>query len=94
VAAARRVHVLVSGRVQGVWFRAQARDRASALGVGGFARNLADGRVEIEAQGEPERVDAFLAWCREGPPGARVERVEVSERLPIEGALGFEVQRG
>ena len=91
--ALRRVHVFVTGRVQGVWFRGSARDRAIELGVDGFARNLADGRVEIEAQGRPERVEAFLGWGRAGPPGARVDRVEITERQPLEGPEGFEIRR-
>jgi acylphosphatase len=80
--------------VQGVWFRGSARDRARELGIAGFARNLVDGRVEIEAQGEPSRVEAFIAWCREGPPGARVDDVAVSERPPLPDPGGeFEIRR-
>jgi acylphosphatase len=86
-----RRRVWVSGRVQGVAFRASARHQARTAGVAGFARNLADGRVEAVFEGAPEAVAALLAWCREGPSHARVERVEVSEETP-EGLAGFEVR--
>ena len=66
----------VSGRVQGVGFRFSARRRALELGLSGYARNLADGRVELLAQGEGARIDAFEEWLQHGPPLARVERVQ------------------
>ena len=70
---------LVSGRVQGVFYRASTRERARALGVSGHARNLADGRVEVLACGEPAAVDALCDWLRQGPPSAQVASVEVTE---------------
>ena len=63
---------LVSGRVQGVFYRASTRERAHALGVSGHARNLADGRVEVLACGEPAAVDALCDWLWQGPPSAQV----------------------
>lgn len=86
-----RRRVWVSGRVQGVAFRASARRQARAAGVDGWVRNLADGRVEAVFEGDPGAVESMLAWCREGPSYARVERVEVREESP-EGAAGFEVR--
>jgi len=86
-----RRRVWVSGRVQGVAFRASARREARDAGVAGYARNLADGRVEAVFEGEPGAVAALLAWCREGPSHARVDRVEVREETP-EGLAGFEVR--
>jgi acylphosphatase len=86
-----RRRVWVSGRVQGVAFRASARREARAAGVAGYARNLADGRVEAVFEGEPGAVAALLAWCREGPSQARVDQVEVREETP-EGLAGFEVR--
>ena len=62
-----RAHVLVSGRVQGVWFRESTRERAEQLGLTGWVRNLRDGRVEAVFEGEPEAVDAALDFCRTGP---------------------------
>jgi len=86
-----RRRVVVSGRVQGVAFRASARREARAAGVAGFVRNLADGRVEAVLEGEPEAVAVVLAWCREGPSHARVDRVETHDEAP-EGLSGFEIR--
>jgi acylphosphatase len=86
-----RRRVWVSGRVQGVAFRAATRRAAQAAGVEGFVRNLPDGRVEAVFEGEPAAVDGLLAWCREGPRGARVEHVEVREETP-EGLSGFAIR--
>jgi acylphosphatase len=69
----------VAGRVQGVFYRASARQRASELGVTGHARNLPDGRVEVLACGSREAVDALCAWLWQGPPAASVSAVEVHE---------------
>ena len=69
---------LVSGRVQGVFFRASTRRTAEALGLTGAARNLADGRVEVVACGAEAALDALAAWLHEGPPTAEVTRVEAS----------------
>jgi acylphosphatase len=72
-----RVHVVVSGRVQGVAFRAYTVDEARALGVHGWVRNLPDGRVETEAEGERSACEGLVAFCRRGPPAAHVEGVEI-----------------
>lgn len=80
---------VVSGKVQGVFFRASARDRAQALGLRGFAKNLPDGRVEVLAAGNDAAIDELAAWLREGPPMARVDDLE---RLPArddEAGEGF-----
>jgi acylphosphatase len=77
---------LVSGRVQGVYYRASTRSRAVALGVTGYARNLPDGRVEVLACGEPAAVAALCEWLREGPPAAEVTAVRM-ETLEVR-ALG------
>jgi acylphosphatase len=71
-----RVHLVVSGRVQGVAFRAYTVDEAHRLRVAGWVRNLPDGRVEAEAEGERASLEALVAWCRIGPPSARVDGVE------------------
>jgi acylphosphatase len=86
-----RRRVLVHGRVQGVFFRGATQRRARALGVAGWVRNRADGSVEAVFEGARDAVEAALAFCREGPPGARVERVDVSEEAP-EGLGGFDVR--
>ena len=74
--AAQRLHVAISGRVQGVWFRASTREQAARLGLTGWVRNLADGRVEAVLEGERESLQPMLDWCWTGPPGARVDRVD------------------
>jgi len=88
---AKRVHVFVSGQVQGVFFRAQAAQHARRLGVGGFVRNSPDGRVEAAFEGDPSAVDAMVEWCRSGPPLASVEDVEVTEEEP-QGVTEFRVR--
>ena len=72
-----RAHVFISGRVQGVFFRAYTKDNADKLGVKGFVRNLRDGRVEAVFEGDEEAVKKMIAWCHHGPPAARVEKVDV-----------------
>lgn len=69
----------VSGRVQGVFFRASARQRAIELGCTGYAANLPDGRVEVLIVGEPSAVEALVHWLWRGPPAAEVKQVEVAE---------------
>jgi len=81
--AAVRVRALVSGRVQGVWYRESCRREAERLGVGGWVRNRSDGRVEIEAEGPRPAVDALLTWAGQGPPRAVVDRVAVDDRPPM-----------
>ena len=81
---------LVSGKVQGVFFRASARERAIALGLAGHARNLPDGRVEVLAAGDAAALDALAAWLDRGPPAARVDRVERRAAEPPARA-GFDV---
>ena len=88
-----RVRVVVQGRVQGVAFRAYTVDEARRLGVAGWVRNLHDGRVEAEAEGERAALEALVAWCRHGPPSARVDGIAV-EWSPFRGELGpFEQRR-
>ncbi len=71
-----RVHLVVTGRVQGVAFRAYTVEEARRLGVSGWVRNLADGRVEVEAEGERAALRSLARWCEQGPPAARVDRVD------------------
>ncbi|MGD0169864.1 MAG: acylphosphatase [Smithella sp.] len=75
----KRVRVYVSGRVQGVFFRAETQRAATSFNLTGWVRNLADGRVEALLEGEDKSVDKMLEWCRKGPPAARVENVIVTE---------------
>ena len=73
-----RAHVYVSGRVQGVLFRSETQDEARRQDVTGWVRNLADGRVEAVLEGEKDKVEALVEFCRRGPPGARVSKVDVT----------------
>lgn len=73
-----RLRLLIEGRVQGVWFRDSTRHEAVRLGLTGWARNTRDGRVEVLAEGPEESVRDLVEWCHEGPPLARVDRVDES----------------
>lgn len=72
-------HLIISGLVQGVWYRESLREAADEQGVTGWVRNRLDGSVEAMVQGEADRVDALIDWCRRGPPQARVEGVEIED---------------
>ena len=85
-----RRRVLVSGRVQGVWFREACRQEAEAAGVSGWVRNRNDRRVEAVFEGEPAAVLAMVAWCGIGPPRAVVTGVDVTAEEPT-GETGFRV---
>ena len=84
------MHVWIRGRVQGVFFRAEARARAESLGLAGWIRNAEDGSVEAVFEGDEERVRSMVEWCRRGPAGARVEDVEAETEEPT-GETGFRV---
>ena len=89
--APRRARVLVSGDVQGVFFRDSTREKAQALGLAGWVRNLPDGRVEAVFEGDDDRVGEMVSWCHEGPSDARVSDVSVEDEEP-ESLSGFEVR--
>jgi acylphosphatase len=87
----KRARVVVTGVVQGVFFRTETRDRARSLSVAGWIRNVPDGTVEAAFEGDDERVDSMVEWCRRGPSGASVENVEV-EWIEPEGEVGFSIR--
>ncbi len=87
----RHVNITVFGEVQGVGFRYFARAAAESMGVRGFVRNEPDGSVYLEAEGEPHTVEKFVAWCRKGPPTAKVTRIELREAAAA-GLPSFEVR--
>ena len=89
----RRVHLRIRGLVQGVSYRAFARDEAQRLALGGWVRNLPGGDVEAVAQGAPEAVEAFVAWCQHGPDEARVESVTAQDEQAASEFTGFQVLR-
>jgi acylphosphatase len=83
-----RARVVVRGRVQGVFFRVETRDRARSLGLSGWIRNTPDGSVEAVFEGDRERIESMLAWCRRGPSLARVDDVQTEWEEPV-GEAGF-----
>jgi len=72
-----RIHVFISGKVQGVFFRSSTKDKAEELGLSGWVQNLSDGRVEAVFEGEKQVVDKMVEWCRKGPESARVTGIEI-----------------
>jgi len=79
----KRAEVVVRGAVQGVFFRAETRNRAHSLGVRGWVRNARDGSVEAVFEGDDDRVESIVSWCSRGPAGARVEDVDVTWAEPL-----------
>jgi acylphosphatase len=87
-----RLEIVVSGRVQGVWFRAATREQARRLGLAGWVRNLPDGRVEAVFEGQEEPLRQVLAWSHQGPPGAQVEHVEARWGAATHDFDGFSIR--
>ncbi|HID04426.1 MAG TPA: acylphosphatase [Candidatus Caldiarchaeum subterraneum] len=87
-----RAHLMISGRVQGVFFRAYMREEAERLGLKGWVRNLPDGRVEAVVEGPEEEVKKLISWAHRGPPAAKVEKVEVMWERPTGGFRGFTIR--
>lgn len=95
LAAAERARrwIWVHGVVQGVGYRAATRAEAARLGLVGAVSNRVDGSVEVCAEGPPEALDALLSWCRRGPPGAEVERIETRTATPTGAFTRFDILR-
>ncbi len=89
-----RAHIFVSGRVQGVFFRSETQHEANRRNVSGWVRNLPDRRVEAVFEGERDDVERLIEFCRRGPPGARVTRVEVRWERYTGELRGFRVRYG
>ncbi|PXX91742.1 acylphosphatase [Marinobacter vulgaris] len=75
----QRLTMLISGKVQGVYYRASAAEKATELGVTGYAKNLPDGRVELVAEGPSAALSSLRQWCHEGPPAAKVDGIDANE---------------
>lgn len=88
----KAVKITVTGKVQGVFYRASAKDAADQLKIGGFAQNQPDGSVYIEGEGDEENLNSFIAWCKHGPPRASVSNVVVEE-VEIKNFQRFEIRR-
>ena len=86
------MRLLIHGRVQGVCFRQSALEAAEQQGLRGWVRNLPSGEVEALAEGPPAAVEAFVTWCHQGPPAARVGRVDISESSDISPLPAFHVE--
>lgn len=89
-----RAHILVSGRVQGVYYRSYTQDAARSLGVTGWVRNTTGGQVEAVFEGEEEAVRSMVEWCRRGSPSSRVDKVEVEWETPTGAFEDFSVTYG
>jgi len=89
----RRVHVIIAGRVQGVYYRASTQEQAQSLGVTGWVRNLPNGDVEFEAQGSKAQLDTLIEWARRGPPRAQVTQLHCKDCEPHAGETDFAVRR-
>lgn len=88
-----RAHIFISGMVQGVFFRANTKEKALELGLKGFVRNLTDGSVEVVAEGEKEKIEELIKWCWKGPKFSKVENVEVNFENYKDEFKDFEVLR-
>ena len=88
----KRIHIFVTGRVQGVFFRQSARVMAIKNNVNGWVRNLGDGQVEIVAEGQESNIDALADWCKTGPANSRVDEFELSEENSTDEFKNFEVR--
>ena len=89
----RSVNIVVSGKVQGVWFRAATQKQAEKLGVTGWVRNLATGAVEIHAQGTSSAIEELIHWSHKGSTFAKVKQVQVTELSETEPFSSFEIKR-
>jgi len=88
----KSLHLIIEGRVQGVAFRFFTQKQAKKLNVTGYVKNLADGSVEIIAQGEPIALQSLVDWCHQGPTSARVSKVSVTAQLSTEIFADFEIR--
>jgi acylphosphatase len=86
-----RVHVVVSGKVQGVWYRASTKQKADELGLTGWVKNTANGDVEGEFEGDDSIIHEMIAWCRKGPSLAQVSDVKVTPKQYVGTFSGFTI---
>jgi acylphosphatase len=88
-----QVHVVISGRVQGVWYRASTKQKAEELGLTGWVKNTKEGNVEAVFEGQEPVIDEMIAWCRKGPPLAHVSDVRIVEKRKANQYTDFTIQR-
>ena len=89
---ASRVHLFITGRVQGVFYRQSTQQKADELRLKGFVRNLGDGRVEAVLEGNGEKINEMIKWCRIGPSGAKVDHIDVVADEPLENYKDFSIK--
>jgi len=90
--ALKRVHVVIEGKVQGVYFRTYTQAEAQEIGVAGWVRNRPDGNVEAAVEGECDKVDKMIEWCKAGSPMSEVSRVLVAEEEPLNEKGTFNIR--
>jgi len=87
-----KTHVIISGKVQGVWFRINTKNKAEQLNLTGWVRNTTDGKVEAVFEGEERDINEMIKWCYEGPPHAYVQNVNVETKSKLNGFYKFEIK--
>ena len=85
------IHIIVCGKVQGVWFRAGSKEKADELGIFGWVKNRPEGTVEIHAEGEKSQLEIFIAWCQKGTPAANVTSVNFTS-TSLQNFTSFEIR--
>lgn len=88
----KRMHLIIKGKVQGVYYRQSSKDMADSLGLSGWVRNRQDGSVEAVVEGDADAVNAFLEWCHTGPVHARVDGIDSTDAEPADLSGGFAVR--
>ncbi|MBI1226327.1 MAG: acylphosphatase [Bacteroidetes bacterium] len=88
----KHFNITISGKVQGVWYRASAQQAAQRFGLVGFVKNLPNGNVYCEAEGQESALQDFVKWCYCGPELAKVAEVKITE-APVQGFIGFEIRK-
>lgn len=88
----KRLHLIVMGKVQGVFFRAESKKKAIELSVRGWVKNTSDEKIEIVAEGNEKRLEEFLEWCKKGPSGAEVEFVQIENERYTGESKRFEIR--
>ena len=87
-----QAQLIISGKVQGVFYRASCQEVAQRLGLAGWARNLSTGQVEVLAQGEKEKIEKLIEWCKKGPPGAKIAKIDTNWQNIKESLSDFEIR--
>ena len=87
-----RAHLIIKGRVQGVWYRANTKEQACILGIKGWVKNLPDGSVEVVFEGDKKKVEEMIQWCHQGPKLSQVESVDIQWEKPAKQNDTFKIE--